>query len=440
MNPISRDAHDHGRIALISSPQLRVGDRSVTHLALIALSVLLLSLFGSRSVHAQTYDILKECMALSGRNADIHVCLDNYLDAMDSRVASLVREVEARGNAQSLSSFQRSQEAFIAFRRTNCLWYLDFSSPRRAAEQLAKSCLARMSGERVAELQRLLEPSNEASTLLSGIYVYGASQNAFRPCGSDARYWVEGRNAAVSKLQQDYLDVATAPLQLLYVTLRGELDESAKTSYELEGVIRLQQVVDVRVPLDTDCRTIETAAAPQAELPDEEPVLDLRIPDSEGVDVDDETPEQELIGYFGAWQARCTLLKALYQCELQVDFEPAGSLTLVRKTDSDTQATLYIPEREIDSLSKIRWQVDDEQLGDIAASNIRVDEQGTRQSFGSDGLAQGDLLARMIDGLRLDIEVVEAVDDVRGDNYGATLKGLTRALSFADDFIAEGAS
>ena len=439
MKFFTADARPEGSSARTPAPDRDTGGRSMTRLAASAVFVLLLGLLASRTAIAQNYDILKECMALSGRNADIHVCLDNYLDAMDGRVASLVSEVEARSNIDSLPSFQRSQAAFIAFRRTNCLWYLDFSSPRRVAEQLAKSCLARMSGERVAELQRLLEPSNEASALLRGIYVYGASQNAFRPCGSDSRYWVEGRNAAVSKLQQDYLDVATAPLQLLYVTLRGELDGSAKTSYELEGVLRLQQVVDVRVPLDSDCRTTETAAAPQAELPDQDqPVVDLRIPDPEDVESDDDVPEQQLTGFFGAWQAECTLRNALYQCVLQVELQPAGSLTLTRKVKAQTQAMLSIPGREIDSPAKIRWQVDEQQLGDIVDSSILVDEQGARQMIGSEGLAQGDLLSRMIDGLSLNIEVVETVDDDSGDSYGATLKGLTRALVFSDDFIEAG--
>jgi len=75
-------------------------------------------------------------------------------------------------------------------------------------------------------------------------------------------------------------------------------------------------------------------------------------------------------------------------------------------------------------------------LGDIAQSSMLVDEQGSLQVIGSQGLEQGDLLANMIDGGRLQIEVVDSVDDANGASYGATLIGLTRALAFADEFIA----
>ena len=43
----------------------------------------------------------------------------------------------------------------------------------------------------------------------------------------------------------------------------------------------------------------------------------------------------------------------------------------------------------------------------------------------------------MIQGNDLILDVLESVDDESGERFTATLKGLTRALAFADDFVRD---
>ncbi len=49
----------------------------------ITLAVAMLLSVASNDAHAQAYDPLVECTALSTDPDDIHVCMDNYLDLMD---------------------------------------------------------------------------------------------------------------------------------------------------------------------------------------------------------------------------------------------------------------------------------------------------------------------------------------------------------------------
>ena len=105
---------------------------------------------------AQTYNVLQECTNQSPDIDDIHACLDNYLDIMDANIDDVSIFLDRTLEGPSLAGFKRSQQAFVQYRRQNCLWYLEFSSPRSEAEQIAKNCLATMSQQRLSELQRLM--------------------------------------------------------------------------------------------------------------------------------------------------------------------------------------------------------------------------------------------------------------------------------------------
>ena len=163
---------------------------------------------------AYANNVLEECIALSPQANDIHVCLDNYLDDMDKNIAEITAVIENEMSGESLAAFAQAQQAFTTYRRRNCLWYLQFSSPRSEAEQIAKNCLVSMSQQRLSEMQSLLDAGSDEAGVLQGYYVYGADRNSFWPCGMDSRYWVEGENTVVSELQQEYLNQAITDLQV----------------------------------------------------------------------------------------------------------------------------------------------------------------------------------------------------------------------------------
>ena len=96
---------------------------------------------------------------------------------------------------------------------------------------------------------------------------------------------------------------------------------------------------------------------------------------------------------------------------------------------------MHFDEVEIDSPARIRWNVDEESIGDIALSVIRVDESGTRQIVADPDYLRLELIPQLKAGDRVGVEVVDSVDDPTGDTWIGSLVGLTRALNFADDFI-----
>ena len=399
---------------------------------------------------AQIYNVLQECTAQSPDIDDIHACLDNYLDIMDANIDDVSLFLNRTLEGSSLAGFKRSQQAFVQYRRQNCLWYLEFSTPRSEAEQIAKNCLATMSQQRLSELQRLMATDNAGSSTLRGFYVYGPNSNSFQLCGREARYWVEGDNQSVSQIQQLYLNAATADLQIMYAVVTGEFEDDTPTVEGHQGVLRLAEVVEIRVPSASDCRlpsgqpTAFSALATTSIAPVEPAVV---TPEPEPAIVEEqEEPQQQLVAYFGAWIADCVENDGNRKCNLQVDMQSDGSasegemptLSVARRTRQRTTIEVRFPDREIDTPQRIRWGVDAYVFGDILGSEIRVDETATRQLVNERRFINEDLMPLMVGGGKLTLDVLASVDDRTGEKFSATLRGLTRALAFADEFVSDG--
>ena len=399
---------------------------------------------------AQTYNVLQECTNQSPDIDDIHACLDNYLDIMDANIDDVSIFLNRTLEGPSLAGFKRSQQAFVQYRRQNCLWYLEFSSPRSEAEQIAKNCLATMSQQRLSELQRLMaaDKTNEKANTLRGFYVYGASSNSFQLCGQDARYWVEGDNPTLNQIQQLYLNAATADLQIMYAVVKGELDDDTPTVEGHQGVLRLAGVDEIRVPNESDCRLPSGQAAAFSALATTSiaPAEPAIVEPETTVTEEQEEPQQQLVAYFGAWVADCIENDGNRKCNLQVDMQADGSanesemptLSVARKTRQRTTIEVRFPDREIDTPQRIRWGVDAYVFGDILGSEIRVDEAATRQLVNERRFINEDLMPLMVDGGKLTLDVLASVDDPTGEKFSATLRGLTRALAFADEFVSDG--
>ncbi len=105
---------------------------------------------------AHSYDALEACRSQSQLDDEIHDCLDTYLDLMDRNLNDLTQFIDGELRNGQRAAFNRAQNAFYAYRRENCLWYLDIATSRAEAEQVAKNCLAEMSQQRLRELQILV--------------------------------------------------------------------------------------------------------------------------------------------------------------------------------------------------------------------------------------------------------------------------------------------
>lgn len=433
----------------------------------------MLAMLTSPATHLRA-DILEDCLALSSINDEIHNCLDNFLDLMDDNIADLeafiTAELSGAGpdNNAALLAFQSAQSAFTNYRRENCLWYLAFSSPRSTAEQIAKNCLATMSQQRLSELQSLISSQNNTGSAISGYYVYGADRNSFQACGDANRYWIEGENAVVSQLQQDYLSKSTAELQILYVSLTGSIDTEAGSPYpNHDGIFKLQSISSVRIPTDNDCQlpTKSDAANTKslidaAPTPEPAPVQEPAVAEPQAEVLTQLEPEQQLIAYFGEWVANCEQLGSSYGCRLSAplvnaDTQPGAPnavLKLTRRSEQRTVIDVEFPpgltQPEVDDISDITWRVDSVSIGKIFHSRLDKIRPSTDAGQSSSGQAsevirqairerwfiRDELLPLLIDGRKVFITLTPS----RGSQVvvSATLKGLTRALTFADDFTS----
>lgn len=401
----------------------------------------------SQRVNAQEFNALAQCRSQSLELDQIHQCMDGYLDVMDGNIRAITDFLAKSLQGDALEGMSRSQRAFTEYRRQNCLWYLEFPSPRYESEQIAKNCLANMSRQRLLELQSLVTSDNDSGSTVEGFYVYGAERNSFQPCGREERYWVEGDSNSVGVVQQTYLSVATSDLQLLYATFAGKTQTDLQVPQGHAGTFQLTGLIEMRVPTENDCRL------PNRPYNLDVDASDVNSPDQTREILDDEEeqqeePEQQLTAYFGAWIADCVQFTNKKSCELAVALPKTGTnpdaggvtrprLVLNRLPAQNTFIELEFPGREIDSPSLIRWKIDAQPMGDIVGSEIRVDQLGARQLISQSKFLDDELLPLMLRGNELIVNVLETVDDESGETFSATLEGLTKAIKFADDFVQD---
>ena len=398
---------------------------------------------------AQEYNALAECRAQSLVLDRIHDCLDDYLDILDGNMREITGFLEESLHGDVLVRLSSAQEAFDDFRRENCLWYLEFSSPQKEAEQIAKNCLADMSRGRLRELQNLVIADTQSNQIHSGYYVYGEKQNYFQPCGQSERLSVEGEADAVDLLQQSYKTLASSDGQLLYAVLVGAVDDQLQAPGGYQGTVQMNALIQLRVPIAADCKL------PIASAKSGTTTNDVAVPETTREVLDDERldktePEPMLTAIFGDWTVECAELGDRRSCSLDTELKQDGGgatiingeyltprLVLNRTPRQSTFIQVIFPGREIESPSLVRWQVDKSALGDIVGSEIRVDRREARLLVSENPYLVEKLMPLLLAGQRLVVSVQNDVDDINGDRFVGTLKGLTKSLKFADDFVRD---
>ena len=398
---------------------------------------------------AQEYNALAECRAQSLVLDRIHDCLDDYLDILDGNMREITGFLEQSLRGDALVRLGSAQQAFDEYRRENCLWYLEFSAPQEEAEQIAKNCLADMSRARLQELQNLVTADTRSNQTLNGYYVYGVNENYFQPCGRSERFSVGGKADAVDLLQRSYETLASSSSQLLYAVLVGALDDQLQAPDGYQGSLQLSALIQLRVPTDADCK-LPIASANAGTTTN-----DVAVPETTREVLDDERlgqeePEQMITAIFGDWTVECAELDGRRSCSLDTGLKQDGSgrtiingeflsprLVLNRTPRQSTFIQVIFPGREIESPSLVRWQVDKLALGDIVGSEIRVDRLEARLLVSENQFLVEKLMPLLLAGQQLVVSVQDDVDDISGDRFVGTLKGLTKSLTFADDFVRD---
>lgn len=367
----------------------------------------LLTLVLSRTAAAQA-GVLNDCMALTANEDEIHNCLDNTLDVMDDNLNDITDFIRRESAADTLAAFERSQSTFEAFRRENCLWYLAINAPRSTAELVAKDCLVRLSQERLSELQRLLSLDTGAATGASD------SEPADTPASTvDQRALGEERRELPAT--EPGLDERAEPEAL------SSLDDAA--------------VGGAAVDLPEEGASTNPVSDPEPLVipPEATTANESAVRSADSVSADN---GERLTAYFGAWLADCSG-SGSGRCRLEVDMtggSAAPTLALEMQATGAPSIELSLPGRELESTRQILWGIDAFLLGAIEASRLDVVNQLSLQTVTEPYFVREELLPMMRRGNELRIEIGSAADGGAA-RYRATLIGLTRAISFANDYL-----
>ena len=397
---------------------------------------------------AEQNNALAECRDQSADLNQLHACMNGYLDTIDENMRSIAGFLDQSLTGDARARLRRAQKVFIEYRRENCLWYTDSSSPGPVADQIAKNCLADMTRARVQELQDVVTANAQGTQTVEGFYLHTGGQDFFMHCGQTKRYYVDGEAGLLEQLQENYDAVASDDGQLLHAMLVGSLDSKVQSPRGYQGVLQLEAVIDLSVPSDKACSKNNKVSHSGISA------IDVYVPDILREVFDDEVPpqeepEQQLAAYFGDWIVDCVELRGQKSCKLEVnliegDNEPvtdqgalAPRLVVNRASKRSTFIQVVFPERVIQSPTLVSWQIDQTSLGDIVGSKISVDQFEARLLVNESEFLVDELMPLLRDGSRVVFSVQTSIDGSAGDIFAADLQGLSNSLVFVDDFLSD---
>lgn len=91
---------------------------------------------------------------------------------------------------------------------------------------------------------------------MRGLYLVGHEMNVFRPCGSSQTYWVQGSPSLMDELgiAHDALTERTAEEVLTVVRASFAPSGQPVAIAEVAGVIRVEEILDIRKAEASTCR------------------------------------------------------------------------------------------------------------------------------------------------------------------------------------------
>lgn len=123
------------------------------------LLIVIIALYLPLSLSASPLD---ECYKESNNRIEVSRCLDEKLSksevSLDGKVSEVRKDMQKLSknvnNIYPLRSFNLSQQAFLIYRKSNCDWFFDKSSPDGGSGDVLKDCLIRMNLDRILEIDR----------------------------------------------------------------------------------------------------------------------------------------------------------------------------------------------------------------------------------------------------------------------------------------------
>ena len=91
----------------------------------------------------------------------------------------------------------------------------------------------------------------------TGLYVWGAEVNSFRPCGTDSVFWVLAAPELLTRLRTAHDSLTKRPYEPVYVRIRGHRSSQKTDGFaeETHGYFQVTAVLEIRRPRPSECRS-----------------------------------------------------------------------------------------------------------------------------------------------------------------------------------------
>jgi hypothetical protein len=90
---------------------------------------------------------------------------------------------------------------------------------------------------------------------MAGCYTFGHEVNVFKPLGGDSVFWVTGKQDVLQRLRSAHDSLTSKPYEQVWARVLAERSNREPDGFaaDYNGLIEIQQIVEVRRPVTGEC-------------------------------------------------------------------------------------------------------------------------------------------------------------------------------------------
>lgn len=357
---------------------------------------------------------------------------------LESQYPALNSDIELTPQAQ-VDRFERLSASYRRHRDQQCMWEASLYGAGQAAVY-SVACQAVLNEQQAGELRSQLAETRARianGIFFRGFYIEDSEGGIFQSCDRRREWRLTGDDEALSAVALRYAEIAQDSLEMAYLEIRGNLDNSdAVATGGFSGLLQVRSVNLIRAIGDSDCNTAKPVIVARSSS---DPVPETDNPDTAPEEADTDVTVDALgaagflYGYFANWVSACAI------------DENTVCMTQAESGLSGTGDWRLVIDRSLEGLWRIRL------IPVISATtidrSIEIDIDGnpvTARAVAGDGvvletgvgmtLAQGEaarrLVAQMRRGQMLTLDWTPPSEI--GNQVRFSLTGISRALAFFD--------
>jgi hypothetical protein len=377
-----------------------------------------------------------QVIAIVGGDSDVVEISNETL--LESQYPALNNDIELTPQAQ-IDRFERLSASYRQLRDQQCVWEAGLYGAGQTAVYNA-ACQAVFNEQQAGALRSQLAETRARvanGVFFRGFYIEDSDGGIFQSCDRRREWRLTGDDEALSAIALRYGEIAQDSLEMAYLEIRGNLDNSDAVAADgFSGLLQVRSVNLIRAIGDSDCSTAQPVllarsssdSAPETDSPDTAPE-----PADTDVTVDALGAAGFLYGYFANWVSACAIDENTV-CMTQAESGVSGSgewrLVIDRSLEGQWRVQLIsvISAATIDRSIEIDIDGNPATVRNVAGAGVAL-ETGAGMT-----LVQGEAARRLVSQMRrgqiltLDWTPPSEI----GNQVSFSLIGISRALAFFD--------